>query len=204
MQFLHPSNVNELATIAAETGAEVLCSPLRYPSGTGSWQLGDVDLGEHLWQYRDCEVTVIIAATGRAEPKQVVCGRQAIKDAGVAVWGSLMGDRVGCDEVEGGAVEECNARGRRVHRWFWSGGEGAIPSPTMTYAALGSDKAEVLLHSAVLPGRVAPPSSFSITSPLDMAAIFHQWHLSGGQSSELEPNCGTSQPYMNVTTTVSA
>jgi hypothetical protein len=74
MDYLHPSNVNELATIAAETGAEVLRGPLRYPSETGSWQLGDVDLGEHLWQYRDCEVTVIIAATGKAEPERVVCG----------------------------------------------------------------------------------------------------------------------------------
>jgi hypothetical protein len=33
MNFLHSSNVNELATIAAETGAEVLRGPLRYPSG---------------------------------------------------------------------------------------------------------------------------------------------------------------------------
>jgi hypothetical protein len=31
-------------------------------------------LSEHLAQYRDCEVTVIIAATGKAEPERVVCG----------------------------------------------------------------------------------------------------------------------------------
>ena len=37
----------------------------------------------------------------------VVCGRQAIRDVGMAVCGGLMGDRVGWDEVEGGAVEEC-------------------------------------------------------------------------------------------------
>ena len=73
MNFLHPSNVNELSTIARETGAEVLHGPLRYPSESGGWQLGDLDLSEHLSQYRDCEVTVIIAATGRAE-EQVVCG----------------------------------------------------------------------------------------------------------------------------------
>ena len=74
MNFLHSSNVNELATIAAETGAEVLRGPLRYPSESGGWQLGDLDLSEHLSQYRDCEVTVIIAATGEAEPERVICG----------------------------------------------------------------------------------------------------------------------------------
>ena len=74
MDFLHPSNVNELATIAAETGAEVLRGPLRYPSESGGWQLGDLDLSEHLSRYRDCEVTVIIAAMGEAEPERAVCG----------------------------------------------------------------------------------------------------------------------------------
>ena len=74
MNFLHAANAEELATIAAEAGADVLRGSLRYPSDTGSWQLGDVDLGEHLSRYRDCEVTVIIAATGEAEPERVVCG----------------------------------------------------------------------------------------------------------------------------------
>ena len=74
MNYLHSSNVNELANIASETGAEVLRGPLRYPSDTGGWQLGELDLSEHLSQYRDCEVTVIIAATGKAEPERVVCG----------------------------------------------------------------------------------------------------------------------------------
>jgi hypothetical protein len=74
MNYLHPSNVNKLATIATETGAEVLRGPLRYPSESGGWQLGDLDLSEHLSRCRDCEVTVIIAATGKAEPEQVVCG----------------------------------------------------------------------------------------------------------------------------------
>jgi hypothetical protein len=31
-------------------------------------------LSEHLSKYRDCEVTVIIATTGKAEPERVVCG----------------------------------------------------------------------------------------------------------------------------------
>ena len=76
MNFLHPSNVNELATIAAETGAKVLRGPLSYPSELGGWQLCDLDLSEHLSRYRDCEVTVIVAATGEAEPERVVCGKR--------------------------------------------------------------------------------------------------------------------------------
>ena len=38
----------EVGVIAREIGAEVLEGELRYPSLTGNWQLGDVDLGEHL------------------------------------------------------------------------------------------------------------------------------------------------------------
>ena len=74
MTLLHPANAEELANIAKETGAQVIRGPLRYPSETGSWQLGDVDLGEHLWQYRDHEVTLILAVTGEAEPERFVCG----------------------------------------------------------------------------------------------------------------------------------
>jgi phage FluMu protein Com len=72
--FIHPANVEELANIAAETGAEVLRGPLTYPSETGGLQLGDLDLSEYLHRYRDCEVTLIIAATGEAEEKPIVCG----------------------------------------------------------------------------------------------------------------------------------
>ena len=74
MQFLHPDNAEALGRIAEETGAEVLRGPLRYPSYSGGWQLGDVDLSEHLDRYRDCEITVIIAATGRAPKERVICG----------------------------------------------------------------------------------------------------------------------------------
>ena len=41
---LHPANAEELANIAEEVGAEVLRGALRYPSDSGGWQLGDVDL----------------------------------------------------------------------------------------------------------------------------------------------------------------
>jgi hypothetical protein len=73
MKFLHSDNADELALFAKETGAEVLRGPLRYPSETGGWQLGDLDLSAHLSQYRDHEITVIIAATGVAD-NSVMCG----------------------------------------------------------------------------------------------------------------------------------
>jgi hypothetical protein len=72
--FIHPANAEELAHLGAETGAEVLRGPLTYPSETGGLQLGDLDLSEYLHRYRDCEITLIIAATGRAEEKPAVCG----------------------------------------------------------------------------------------------------------------------------------
>jgi hypothetical protein len=72
--FIHPANAEELARIAAETGAEVLRGPLTYPSETGGLQLGDLDLSEYLHKYRDCEITLIIAAMGKAQEKPVVCG----------------------------------------------------------------------------------------------------------------------------------
>ena len=72
--FLHPANAQELANIAEETGAEVLRGALRYPSDSGGWQLGDVDLSEHLDTYRDHEVVLIIASVGKAGKKPVTCG----------------------------------------------------------------------------------------------------------------------------------
>ena len=94
MDFLHPSNTQELANIAEETGAEVLRGPLRYPSETGYWQLGDVDLSECLSRYRDCEVTVIIAATGEAE-EQITCGicGAALDEVEECPWCKLSNER---------------------------------------------------------------------------------------------------------------
>jgi hypothetical protein len=62
--FIHPANVEEVANVAREVGAEVLRGPLTYPSETGGLQLGYLDLSEYLHKYRDCEITLIIAATG--------------------------------------------------------------------------------------------------------------------------------------------
>ncbi|TET55133.1 MAG: hypothetical protein E3J64_00730 [Anaerolineales bacterium] len=76
--FLHPANAEELRAIAAEVGAEVFRAPLRYPSETGGWQLGDanlaLDLSEFLSKYRDCEITLIVAATAEAKAPSLVCG----------------------------------------------------------------------------------------------------------------------------------
>ena len=74
--YLHPANAEELANIAEETGAEVLRGPLRYPSESGGWQLGDIDLSEHLAKYQGHDLIVIIAPTGLAEAdkERYVCG----------------------------------------------------------------------------------------------------------------------------------
>jgi len=73
-EFLHPANDEELANIAQETGAEVLRGVLRYPSESGGWQLGDVDLNECLDRYRGRQVTVIISSTSKAGKEKVTCG----------------------------------------------------------------------------------------------------------------------------------
>jgi hypothetical protein len=67
---IDPANASELATIACEVGAEVVEGDLRYPSETGSWQLGEVDLGEHMDRYRD--------------------GRSRNRDGDVSGWDSFL------------------------------------------------------------------------------------------------------------------
>ena len=71
---VNPANLQELVNIAEEVGALVIDGALRYPSETGSWQLGGVDLGEFLSQYRDQQVVLIIAPVGPADPDTVLCG----------------------------------------------------------------------------------------------------------------------------------
>ena len=76
-ESIHPANAEELANIAAEIGAEALRGPLRYPSYSGGWQLGDLDLSEYLAKYRDHEIVVIVASVGKAgqvEKEKYVCG----------------------------------------------------------------------------------------------------------------------------------
>jgi hypothetical protein len=71
---LHPTNTEELATIAQEPGVEVLRGALRYPSESGGWQLGELDLSEYLDKYHDQEFMVIIGSLGKAETERVKCG----------------------------------------------------------------------------------------------------------------------------------
>ena len=42
--YLHPANAEAIAEFAEETGAEVPRGALSYPSDSGNWQLGDIDL----------------------------------------------------------------------------------------------------------------------------------------------------------------
>jgi hypothetical protein len=72
--LVDPANVNEIAHIADEVGAAVLQGDLAYPSETGSWQLGDVDLGEYLDRYRGKRLVLIIAPVGDAPSPTYTCG----------------------------------------------------------------------------------------------------------------------------------
>ena len=67
------TNASQLATAAREVGAEVLEGKVRFPSQTGGWQVGDVDLGERLTRFRDQRLMVILAPLGTAERETVTC-----------------------------------------------------------------------------------------------------------------------------------
>ena len=54
---IDPENAIELATMARKVGAEVVEGDLRNQSG--SWQLGEVNLGEHLDRYRDQRLMLV-------------------------------------------------------------------------------------------------------------------------------------------------
>ena len=57
---LYPANAQTIAEFAEETGTEVLWGALRYPSESGGWQLGDIDLSEHLGKGQDCDLAFTI------------------------------------------------------------------------------------------------------------------------------------------------
>jgi hypothetical protein len=71
---IDPANASELKEIAAEIGAEVLEGALRYPSETGGWQLGELDLSEYLDRYRNQRLVIIIAPAGQADAPTYTCG----------------------------------------------------------------------------------------------------------------------------------
>jgi rubrerythrin len=96
-----PADARELATIAHELNADVLEGALRYPSGTGGWQLGDLDLSEYLDRYPHQRLVLIIAPVGDAEPATYICG----------VCGFVM-DEVGeCPRCELAAEAESEGQG---------------------------------------------------------------------------------------------
>jgi hypothetical protein len=72
--WVEPANMQELAAIAREIGADVLEGAPRYPSDTGGCQLGDLDLSEYLDRCRDQRLVRIIAPVGEAEPATYTCG----------------------------------------------------------------------------------------------------------------------------------
>jgi hypothetical protein len=71
---IDPADASELANIAREVGAEVSEGKLHYPSETGSWQLGNVDLGEYLDCYRNQQLMIIFVPFGEAAAEKVTCG----------------------------------------------------------------------------------------------------------------------------------
>jgi hypothetical protein len=90
-----------LGLSASEISADALEGTLCYPSETGGWQLGDIDLSEYLDRYRDQRLVLIIAPVGEAEPVTYTCG----------VCGFVM-DEVGeCPRCELAAEAESEGQG---------------------------------------------------------------------------------------------
>lgn len=67
-------NAEELATMAQEIGAQVIRGQVRYPSNTGDIEVGGVDIGEYLYELKDQEVMVIVAALGPVGEPPIICG----------------------------------------------------------------------------------------------------------------------------------
>ena len=67
------SNAKELANIAREIGAEVIEGRLSYSSETGGYQLGQVDLSQHLDHYREKSLIIIVAPIDK-ELESHACG----------------------------------------------------------------------------------------------------------------------------------
>jgi hypothetical protein len=67
MHVVDTVNARQLATAAQEAGAVVRAGPLRHLSPTNGWQLGSVDLGEILTQYRNHQVVLIVVPVDEAD-----------------------------------------------------------------------------------------------------------------------------------------
>ena len=55
-------------------GAEVMRGPVVYPGKLGDIEVGDVDIGEYLYELKDQEVMLIVAPIGPVEEPSVICG----------------------------------------------------------------------------------------------------------------------------------
>ncbi len=93
------ANAHELEEIAHEIGADVQQGVLRYPSETGGWQLGDLDLSEHLARYRDQRLVLIIAPVGAAEPATYTC----------SICGFVMNEVMECPRCKLSGPAQANA-----------------------------------------------------------------------------------------------
>lgn len=71
--YIDSAKTSQLAITARELGAEVLEGNLHYPSSTGGWQLGDVDLHAYLGRHRDQRLMIILVPGGKAETETVTC-----------------------------------------------------------------------------------------------------------------------------------
>lgn len=89
----------------------MLRGALRYPSESGGWQLGDLDLSEYLDENRDQELVVIIVPLGKAEAKQAVCGI-----CGFAL--NEVSECPRCKLVRGEAAKELNGRQETLEALF--------------------------------------------------------------------------------------
>lgn len=67
-------NAEGLATIAQEIGADVIRGEVRYPSNSGDIEVAGVDIGEYLFELKNHEVVVIVAALGLVGEHPVICG----------------------------------------------------------------------------------------------------------------------------------
>ena len=93
-----------------EVGADVLEGDLRYPSETGGWRLGDLDLSEYLDRYCHCDTGTRGRLSAEAGPDGCCHG---------AVRGALVGrvslkGRPGTEEEKHHVDRECRGRQQRV------------------------------------------------------------------------------------------
>ena len=95
---------------------------LRYPSESGGWQLGNIDLSEHLDKYRDQEVMVIIGSLGKTEAERVICGicGLALDEVGECPRCKLIAQK-GARELKGQKLRE--ALFREVEEFQEQGGD---------------------------------------------------------------------------------